>query len=237
MGTNRETQKSRFHSYVNNYVELTCAQMVERSLPPAHEDFIDGLTREVGFGLEEMLFDEDRFPWPEDSAMIINLRDAEIGCLIAVVSLAIIACRCARKNDVSLLNDAALVLPVGSEFARELSVFVDGGMFSEAGKISNVWARTHDLLPSWINIRESRTDSFRQGVEELAHTAEAGAEKFVIQATAGRDFGDRIVKELPKAFAQAGEAREGGDDDESGSGCLFFALAVIGGTIYYLFFR
>jgi len=169
--------------------------------------------------------------------MLGKLRDAEIGCLISVLSLAVIACRCARTNDTSLLHDAARVFPVGAEFAEELSAFVEGNMFTETGKISNVWARTHALLPSWIDVRESKTDTFRQAVQDLAQKAEAGTKKYVAQAKAGRDVADRWAKELPKAFSQHSNTSGASSDDESGCGCIFFALAVIGGTIYYLFFR
>jgi len=232
MATDRETQKSRFHAFVNSYVEHVGEELMERSFSPANEDFIDGLTREVGYGLEDLLFDAENFSWSEDSAMISKLRDAEIGCIIAVLSLAVIACRCARKNDMSLLSDAASVFPVGGEFANELSAFVSGGMFTESGKISNVWARTHDLLPSWIEVRKSKRSDFRQYIENLAQTAEAGAQNYVAQAKVARDASDQWVKELPKAFSQ-----QSGSGDESGCGCIFFVLAIIGGTIYYFFFR
>jgi len=39
MAADREMEKSRFHAFVNGYVEHVCAEMTDQALTPEHEDF------------------------------------------------------------------------------------------------------------------------------------------------------------------------------------------------------
>ncbi|MCA8993227.1 MAG: hypothetical protein KDA88_14655 [Planctomycetaceae bacterium] len=228
MPTRSEALKSRLQRFVDGYVGHVSAQLTEQSMPPAHADFIDGLTRQIGHELVQSLADPENEFCSNSKEGEYRPGDAELGCNIAVLSLAAIACRSVRLKDSGILRDLQRVLPVGVELADEYRVFIASEMLTDESKCSNIWARTHALILSWIDVPQDRTAEFRQHVAELTKSAEAAGDRYVAQSKVERELTQTWVNGLKEAFPS--DPKEPGDG--AISGCLVW-LIIIGAVAYW----
>lgn len=230
----RDAAKQRFRDAVNRYVESIGSVLSATLTDTFHEDYIDGLTREIGYGLEDLLFDDDEFPWKQHASAITKLSEAEIGAAISALAIATLACRAVREGTHSLLNDASIIYPGVGPFADEIKSFISGGMFTAEGKISNVMSRTGHLMQKWIQLPAADWDKFFERVVALSKASESGALHHANKGKAVRGFADHVSTALPQAFQNVENARKK-EAEGSGCGCVICIIVLVG--IAYWWFR
>lgn len=221
--------QARLSTFVNNLVGHVNAEIAQQKVPAFTGDFIDSLIRVIGSGLIEIVLDTHAtLPQTrEETGGLVT--EAELACIITVVTLTVIACRCVRQKNFTLLLDSRRLFPVGVELADEFVLFISSDMLTEEGKTSNLWARTFALVPSWMRLPKEQVSQIRSQIEQLAMRAEDEAVQQAQRGRAAHDMSQFCIQGIQDAFP----ASQSAPPEMPLSGCIPWMVALIGLTYWW----